>query len=43
MVGPAGFEPATWRLEVDVVRQAFAMIMFVHSDEFLEDDLCSIR
>ena len=27
MEDPAGLEPATWRLEVDVVRQAFAMLI----------------
>ena len=27
MEGPAGLEPATWRLKVDVVRQAFAILI----------------
>jgi hypothetical protein len=29
MEGPAGLEPATWRLQVDVVHQAFVTIISV--------------
>ena len=35
MFGPAGFKPATWRLSIDVVRQAFATTLFLQTSTCL--------